>query len=266
MKFVRFSVSKETSSTAPDSAPGVRWGTIDGDGYRQIQGDPYGQWISADRVYSLAEVRLLPPCSPSKIVCIGRNYADHAKELSNPLPAEPLLFLKPPSALIASGDAIVCPPQSERVDYEGELGIVIGRRCSQVADPARALEYAFGYTCVNDVTARDLQKRDVQFTRGKGFDTFCAAGPCLVPRDEIDAAQVAVRTRLDGELKQDGNTRDLIFPLGVIISYISQVMTLEPGDLIATGTPAGVGPMHPGSTITVEIDGIGALRNPIRKG
>ena len=265
MKFVRFSIDKETASTVADSVEGVRWGIIEGGQYRQITGSPLGQWIAADRLYSPESVRLLPPCSPSKIVCIGRNYAEHARELSNPLPSEPLLFLKPPSALIASGDAILYPPQSERVDYEGELGIVMGRRCSQVADPALALEHAFGYTCVNDVTARDLQKRDGQFTRGKGFDTFCAAGPCLAPRAEIDASQVSVRTILDGDVKQDGNTRDLIFPLGAIIAFISQVMTLEPGDLIATGTPAGVGPMVPGSTVTVEVEGIGALRNPVKR-
>jgi 2-keto-4-pentenoate hydratase/2-oxohepta-3-ene-1,7-dioic acid hydratase in catechol pathway len=265
MKLVRFSVDLHTPSTASDQAPGVRWGIVEGDRYRQLTGDPFGQWIATDRLYAPEEVRLLPPCSPSKIVCVGRNYVEHARELSNPLPAEPLLFLKPPSALIASGDAILYPPQSERVDYEGELGIVMGRRCSQVSDPSAALEHAFGYTCVNDVTARDLQKRDGQFTRGKGFDTFCAVGPCLVPRGELHAAQVAVRTWLDGQLKQDGNTRDLIFPLGVIIAYISLVMTLETGDLIATGTPAGVGPMKPGSTVTVEVEGVGALRNPISK-
>src|SRR5712692_3678761 len=199
MKFVRFSVEPQTAPTAPDSAPGVRWGVIEGEGYRQLTGTPLGQWIKTDFVFAPDHVRLLPPCTPSKIVCIGRNYLEHARELSNPVPAEPLLFLKPPSALIASGDAILYPPQSERVDHEGELGIVIGRRCSQVAEPASALDYAFGYTCVNDVTARDLQKRDVQFTRGKGFDTFCAAGPCVVPRTAIDGAQVSVRTYLDGE-------------------------------------------------------------------
>jgi 2-keto-4-pentenoate hydratase/2-oxohepta-3-ene-1,7-dioic acid hydratase in catechol pathway len=265
MKFVRFSIDKETPPTAPDGAPGVCWGLVEDGGYRQLTGDPMGPWIPAARVFAPQDVRLLPPCSPSKIVCIGRNYREHARELSNPVPAEPLLFLKPPSALIASGDAVLYPPQSERVDYEGELGVIMGRRCSWIADPEAALEYVFGYTCVNDVTARDLQKRDVQFTRGKGFDTFCAVGPCAVPQARLNGAELSVRTFLDGELKQDGNTRDLIFPLGVIIAYISQIMTLEPGDLIATGTPAGVGPMHPGSTVAVEIEGIGVLRNPIQK-
>jgi 2-keto-4-pentenoate hydratase/2-oxohepta-3-ene-1,7-dioic acid hydratase in catechol pathway len=254
MKFARFLVEPE----------GLQWGLLEAKGYRQISEDPLGKWSAGERIYPAAEVRLLPPCAPSKIVCIGRNYVEHAKELNNPLPAEPLLFLKPPSALIGSGGTILYPPQSERVDFEGELGVVIGRRCSQVS-AAEALDYVFGYTCVNDVTARDLQKKDVQFTRGKGFDTFCAVGPCVVPRAELEASSVAVRTWLDGELKQDGNTRDLIFPLGVIISYISQVMTLEPGDLIATGTPAGVGPMRPGQTVVVEVEGIGALRNTVRK-
>jgi 2-keto-4-pentenoate hydratase/2-oxohepta-3-ene-1,7-dioic acid hydratase in catechol pathway len=266
MKLVRFSIDLETPPTAPDSVPGVRWGIWEDDHLRQIEGDPFGPWIPTSRLYPLAEVRWLPPCRPSKIVCIGRNYREHAAELNNPVPAEPLLFLKPPSALLACGDSIVYPPQSQRVDYEGELGVIIGRRCSQVSDPAEALDYVLGYTCVNDVTARDLQKLDVQFTRGKGFDTFCPVGPCLVPAAELDPSRIQVRTRLDGALKQDGNTADLIFPVGVIIAYISQVMTLEAGDLIASGTPAGVGPIEPGSTVTVEIDGIGILRNTVRKG
>jgi 2-keto-4-pentenoate hydratase/2-oxohepta-3-ene-1,7-dioic acid hydratase in catechol pathway len=264
MKLVRFSIDKNTPPTASDRDPGVRWGVLDGERYRQLTGDPLGQFVTSERLFEPDEVRLLPCCTPSKIVCIGRNYLEHAKELNNPVPSEPLIFLKPPSALIGSGDEILYPPESQRVDFEGELGIVIGHRCSQVG-PEGALAYAFGYTCVNDVTARDLQKKDVQFTRGKGFDTFCAVGPCLVPKAELDAAQLSVRTWLDAELKQDGNTRDLIFPLGVIISFVSQVMTLEPGDLIATGTPAGVGPMLPGSTVTVEVEGIGSLRNTVRK-
>ncbi len=265
MRLVRFSLDPQTRPSAPDSAPGVRWGILEEGRFRQITGDPLGQWITTDSVYDSSRVRLLPPCAPTKIVCVGRNYVEHAKELNNPLPPEPLLFLKPPSALIASGDDIVWPPESERVDFEGELGVVMGRRCSQIRDPQEALEYAFGYTCLNDVTARDLQKRDVQFTRGKGFDTFCAVGPCLAPRGELDPGQLSLRTCLDGQIRQDGNTRDMIFPVGVIIAYISRVMTLEPGDLIATGTPAGVGPMAPGSTVTVVIEGIGELRNPVRR-
>jgi 2-keto-4-pentenoate hydratase/2-oxohepta-3-ene-1,7-dioic acid hydratase in catechol pathway len=209
-----------------------------------------------------AGARLLPPCAPSKIVCVGRNYLEHARELGNEPPAEPLIFLKPPSSLIASRDAIVYPPLSQRVDFEGELGLVIGRRARHVRR-ADALSYIRGYTCVNDVTARDLQKKDGQWTRGKGFDTFCAVGPCLVEPGDVDFAALRVRTRMDGEVKQDGSVRDMIFPLDVIIEYITAFMTLEPGDLIATGTPPGVGPMSPGSVVRVEIDGIGALENPV---
>ncbi len=210
-----------------------------------------------------AGARLLPPCAPTKIVCVGRNYPEHAHELGNEPPKEPLIFLKPPSSLIASGDAIVYPAISERVDYEGELGVVIGRRARNVA-AGDALEYVRGYTCVNDVTARDLQRKDGQWTRGKGFDTFCAAGPCF--EDEFDDANARVRTYLDGELKQDGACAEMMFSVNDIIAYVSAFMTLEPGDLIATGTPPGVGPMQPGSRVRVEIDGIGALENPLVKG
>jgi len=213
----------------------------------------------------LAQVRLLPPCAPTKIVCVGRNYREHARELGNQPPSEPLIFLKPPSSLIASGDAIVYPPVSQRVDYEGELGVVIGHRARFVARE-EAFDYVLGYTCVNDVTARDLQKKDGQWTRGKGFDTFCPVGPCLVPKDEIDLSSLRVRTRVDGALKQDASVREMIFPVDVIISYVTQFMTLEPGDLIATGTPEGVGPLMPGAIVRVEIDGIGILENPVVKG
>jgi 2-keto-4-pentenoate hydratase/2-oxohepta-3-ene-1,7-dioic acid hydratase in catechol pathway len=209
--------------------------------------------------------RILPPCSPTKIVCVGRNYVEHAKELGNPVPAEPLIFLKPPSSLIGDGDAIVYPPISQNVHFEGELGVIIGRRARNVAKE-QAFDYVLGYTCLNDVTARDIQRRDVQFSRGKGFDTFCAVGPWMIPRDEfrIDAARVI--TRLDGETKQDAPLTDMIFPVDVIIAFVTECMTLEPGDLIATGTPPGVGPMLPGSTIEVEITGIGVLKNSIIRG
>jgi 2-keto-4-pentenoate hydratase/2-oxohepta-3-ene-1,7-dioic acid hydratase in catechol pathway len=210
----------------------------------------------------LATVRLLPPCSPSKIVCVGRNYAEHAKELGNEVPTEPLIFLKPPSSLIASGDAIVYPSLSQRVDFEGELGIVIGKRARRIRR-ADAHDYILGYTCVNDVTARDLQKKDGQWTRGKGFDTFCAAGPVLVSPDEIDFAKIRVRTLVNGAAKQDAPISDLIFPLDVILEYISSFMTLEPGDLIATGTPPGVGPLEPGDSVAVEIAQIGTLTNTV---
>ncbi len=208
--------------------------------------------------------RLLPPCSPTKIVCVGRNYREHAKELGNEVPAEPLIFLKPPSSLIGDGDAIVYPAISSRVDYEGELGVIVGRRCRHLSSE-EALDAILGFTCVNDVTARDLQKQDGQWTRGKGFDTFCAAGPWMVPREEVRFDDLRVRTYVDGELKQDGSVHDMIFGLDAILTYVTRFMTLEPGDLIATGTPPGVGPMLPGSTVTIEIEGIGALRNPVKR-
>jgi 2-keto-4-pentenoate hydratase/2-oxohepta-3-ene-1,7-dioic acid hydratase in catechol pathway len=205
---------------------------------------------------------LLPPCVPSKIVCVGRNYAEHAKELGNEVPAEPTIFLKPPSSLIASGGVIVYPRLSQRLDYEGELGVVIGRRARNVKS-SDAAGYILGYTCVNDVTARDLQRKDGQWTRGKGFDTFCPVGPCIVPRDEVDLAGLRVRTFVDGEKKQDASITEMIFSVNDIIAYVSGFMTLEPGDLIATGTPSGVGPLQPGSQVRIEIDGVGVLENTV---
>jgi 2-keto-4-pentenoate hydratase/2-oxohepta-3-ene-1,7-dioic acid hydratase in catechol pathway len=202
---------------------------------------------------------------PSKIVCVGRNYVDHAKELGNAVPTEPLIFLKPPSSLIRTGEAIVYPSISQSVHFEGELGIIVSKRGRHVK-AADFLDYIHGYTCVNDVTARDLQKKDGQFTRGKGFDTFCAVGPRIVSRDELDLSQLRVRTRLNGIVKQDAPVTDMIFSPGVIIEFVTQFMTLEPGDLIATGTPSGVGPMLPGDVVEVEIDGIGTLRNPVIRG
>ncbi|HET8547214.1 MAG TPA: fumarylacetoacetate hydrolase family protein [Bryobacteraceae bacterium] len=212
-----------------------------------------------------AGARLLPPSSPTKIVCVGRNYPEHARELGNEPPAEPLIFLKPPSSLIAHGDDIVYPPLSQRVDYEGELGVIIGRRARRVR-PSDAWDCILGFTCVNDVTARDLQKKDGQWTRGKGFDTFCAAGPCMVARDAVSLADLRVRTFVNGELKQDGAARDMIFGVNVIIAFVTEFMTLEPGDLLATGTPPGVGPMEPGSVVCVDISGIGRLENCVTGG
>ena len=205
---------------------------------------------------------LLPDLSPSKIVCVGRNYAEHAKELGNDVPTEPLLFLKPPSSLIGTGDVIVYPALSQRVDFEGELGVIIGKTARNVKR-TEAMNYVLGYTCVNDVTARDLQKKDGQWTRGKGFDTFCAVGPRLVLRDALDLAGVRVRTLLNGAVRQDGPLSDLIFPIDFVIEYITRFMTLEPGDLIATGTPPGVGPMVAGDVVRVEIEGIGVLENRV---
>jgi 2-keto-4-pentenoate hydratase/2-oxohepta-3-ene-1,7-dioic acid hydratase in catechol pathway len=214
---------------------------------------------------SIADARMLAPVAPSKIVCVGRNYREHASELGHEVPPEPLLFFKPPSSLIGPGQEIMLPPSSltQRVDYEGELGVVIGRRCRNVRESEDWVGYVRGYTCVNDVTARDLQKKDGQWARAKGFDTFCPVGPWLVTSDELEPSALEVITRLNGVVKQRGNTRNFIFSIGQVLRYISQVMTLESGDLIATGTPAGVGPLKAGDSIEVEISGIGALRSPV---
>jgi 2-keto-4-pentenoate hydratase/2-oxohepta-3-ene-1,7-dioic acid hydratase in catechol pathway len=210
----------------------------------------------------LHAAQLLAPVRPSKIVCIGRNYREHASELGHEVPTEPLLFLKPPSSLLAPGENIRRPKISERTDYEGELGLVIGRTCYKVAAGEDVRPYILGYTCVNDFTARDLQNKDDQWSRAKGFDTFCPVGP--VVSDEIDPwAGVGVQTTVNGELRQDGNTRDFIFPLDVIIRHIAEVMTLHPGDLIATGTPKGVGPVVAGDLIEISVEGIGTLKNTV---
>ena len=210
----------------------------------------------------LAETRLLAPTLPSKVVCVGRNYREHAKELGNEVPAELLIFFKPPSAVVAPGEAIRRPRISERVDHEGELGVVIGKTCRNLRDDEDVRAYVRGYTCVNDVTARDLQKKDGQWTRAKGFDTFCPVGPVI--SDEVDPwAGLGVETRVNGEVRQRGNTRDFIFSLDAIIRYISRVMTLFPGDLIATGTPAGVGPLKAGDVVEVTVEGVGTLKNPV---
>jgi 2-keto-4-pentenoate hydratase/2-oxohepta-3-ene-1,7-dioic acid hydratase in catechol pathway len=209
---------------------------------------------------SLDEATLLAPVRPSKIVCVGRNYREHAAELGNEVPKEPLIFFKPTSALLAPNGVVRRPKISERVDYEGELGVVIGKTCYRPADDADIRQYILGYTCVNDVTARDLQKKDGQWTRAKGFDTFCPVGPVVT--DEIDPwAGVSVETRVNGETKQQGNTRDFIFPLEVVIRHIANAMTLFPGDLIPTGTPSGVGPVVNGDVVEVTVGGIGTLRN-----
>ncbi|HEX8169373.1 MAG TPA: fumarylacetoacetate hydrolase family protein [Thermoanaerobaculia bacterium] len=198
--------------------------------------------------------------NPSKIVCVGRNYADHAKELGNEAPAEPILFLKPPSALLPHEGTIVRPAVSQRVDHEGELAIVIGRTARNVK-AAEWRDYVRGFTCANDVTARDIQRKDVQFTRGKGFDTFCPIGPRVV--EDLDVSDLRVSTRVNGEVRQDGRTSQMIFPPGVLMEFITSVMTLEPDDVILTGTPAGVGPLQAGDVVEVEIEGIGVLRNPV---
>jgi 2-keto-4-pentenoate hydratase/2-oxohepta-3-ene-1,7-dioic acid hydratase in catechol pathway len=210
----------------------------------------------------LSEAVLHVPVLPSKIVCIGRNYREHAAELGHDVPAEPLIFLKPPSALLAPNQTMVRPKISVRVDHEGELGVVIGKQCRSVKADEDVRPCILGYTCVNDVTARDLQKKDGQWTRAKGFDTFCPVGPIVT--DEVDPwAGVEVETRVNGTVRQHGNTREFIFALDVVIRHVSQVMTLFPSDLIATGTPSGVGPIQAGDVVEVTVAGIGTLLNPV---
>jgi 2-keto-4-pentenoate hydratase/2-oxohepta-3-ene-1,7-dioic acid hydratase in catechol pathway len=201
--------------------------------------------------------------NPTKIVCVGRNYAEHAKELGNPMPKEPLIFLKPPSAVIGDGDRILLPPQSQRVEHEGEIAVVIGARLKRVSEQ-QALNGVAGITCANDVTARDLQKTDGQWTRAKGFDTFCPVGPRVVPLNDLgDLTKLEVRCRVNGQLRQQGKASDMAFAIPMVLSYISHIMSLEPGDLVLTGTPAGIGPLLPGDVVEVEIPGVGVLRNPV---
>lgn len=208
----------------------------------------------------LAEVRLLAPVQPGKIVCVGINYDGHIREVGRERPPEPVIFLKPPSSVIGPGEAIRWPKQVESLFFEGELAVVIARRASKVS-PEEASSVILGYTCANDVSARDLQKRDTQWTRGKGFDTFCPVGPCI--ETSVFPTELPIRTVVDGELRQDGNTRDLIYDANELVSFISHVMTLEPGDLVLTGTPAGAGPLEPGQEVRVTVEGIGTLANPV---
>jgi len=234
------------------------YGILDGDTLRVIDSEPYGDYKITRRHHKLDEVRLLPPCTPSKVVALGLNYRNHAAELNQELPTTPLMFIKPSTAVIGPDDNIIYPASSARVDYEGELAVVM-KKTAWLVPAAEALDYVLGYTCFNDVTARDLQGRDGQWTRSKGFNTFAAVGPCI--ETELNPGNIKVETYLNHELKQKGNTSDLIFSVPELINFISHVMTLLPGDIIATGTPSGVGPMNPGDTVEVKIKPIGTLRN-----
>jgi len=242
------------------SGDAIRYGILESGAVYALEGDLFGEFRRGERLASLEEVRLLAPVKPSKILALGKNYAAHAAEMKSDVPETPLTFLKPPSAVINPGDEIVYPEMSQQVDYEGELAIVIGRRAKHVPEE-QARRYILGYTCANDVTARDLQRKDGQWTRAKGFDTFCPLGPWIVT--DLDPGALAIQTRLNGQVRQNGNTSDLIFKTDYLVSFISQVMTLEPGDVILTGTPAGVGPMLPGDEVEVEIEGIGVLKNRV---
>ncbi|MGQ9850457.1 MAG: fumarylacetoacetate hydrolase family protein [Aggregatilineaceae bacterium] len=229
-----------------------------------LPGDPFSAPLQPGEPLGTVEsLKLLPPVQPSKIICVGRNYAAHAAEHSAPVPEEPMLFLKPPSALVGAGDPIVIPQGIGRVEHEAELAVIIGRPAQRVAQH-EALSYVLGYTCANDVSARDLQRKDSQWGRAKGFDTFCPLGPWIVT--ELDPRDVEVRCRVNGEQRQRARTAEMVFDVSALIAFISRVMTLLPGDVILTGTPAGVSPLAEGDTVEVEIEGIGVLRNPVHSG
>ncbi|MDX9992045.1 MAG: fumarylacetoacetate hydrolase family protein [Anaerolineales bacterium] len=252
MRFIRFQLKDEPA----------RQGWILDDKIGEVEGDFFGEYRRLKAETPLPEVRLLAPCLPGKIICVGRNYADHAKEHGVEIPNVPLIFMKPPSAVINPGDPIFLPQHSKQVEHEAELVVVIGKRGHNItADQAR--EHIFGYTIGNDVTARDLQQTDGQWTRAKGFDTFCPFGPWI--DTDFDAADALITCRVSGQPRQMGSTRDMIFSVSHLIAFISSVMTLEPGDLIFTGTPAGVGPLRDGDEVIVEIEGLGMLRNPVKK-
>ena len=238
-----------------------KYGILDEEGkIQELEGDFLGKALFSGQQYQQSQVKILPPCQPSKIVAVGLNYRDHARELNLPEPEEPLIFMKPSSSLIGHEEEVVYPRMSRHVDYEGELGVVIGKQAKGIK-PEKAAEYILGYTCVNDITARDLQKKDGQWTRAKSFDTFAAIGPFLTTG--IEPNNLDIKSYLNGELRQSSNTSQLIFNPFSLVSFISRIMTLFPGDVISTGTPAGVGPMHPGDVIEIEIENIGILRNRV---
>ena len=250
---------------------GMSFGVVEGDPgagpeattVAEIEGHPFGAPKFTGQRWALADVRLLSPILPSKIVCVGRNYAEHAAEHAAEVPKEPLLFLKPSTSVIGPDDVVRLPVQSQQVEHEAELAVVIGATGARFADRAAAEAAIFGYTCANDVTARDLQRSDGQWTRAKGFDSFCPLGPWLVTG--LDAADLEVRCEVDEEVRQLGRTSQMVFDVPTLISYISHVMTLLPGDVVLTGTPAGVGPLADGSTVTVTVEGIGTLRNRVAR-
>lgn len=229
---------------------------------RRIIGSFFEEFTMTNDFYDEDEITFLPPILPSKFVCVARNYSEHAKELGNEVPTEPLIFLKPSTSANAHKGYIIYPKSSNQLDYEAELGVVIGKKCKNVSEND-ALKYVFGYTCLNDITARDIQKRENKFTRGKSFDTFAPFGPFV--ETELDPSNLNVKSYVNGQLRQNGNTKDMIFSVQELISFISEVMTLLPGDVIATGTPPGVGSLQVGDTVEVEIDGVGKLTNYVKR-
>jgi 2-keto-4-pentenoate hydratase/2-oxohepta-3-ene-1,7-dioic acid hydratase in catechol pathway len=256
MKLCRFRL-------ADPASPAIHNGVIDSDRVREVGGEWPGTLSTGNRSWPLDSVRLLAPVQPSKIVCVARNYRKHAAELGNEAPQEPLIFLKAPSSIINPGDPIELPPDSSRVDFEGELAVVIGKRCAHLGPQDSIEPYLAGFTCLNDVTARDLQKRDVIFGRAKSFDTFCPIGPSI--ETEFDWKQARIETRVNGQLRQQGVSADMIFPVDLLVRWVSRIMTLLPGDVIATGTPEGIAPLAPGDVVEVSIEGIGQLSNPVAR-
>jgi 2-keto-4-pentenoate hydratase/2-oxohepta-3-ene-1,7-dioic acid hydratase in catechol pathway len=252
MRIVRFALQGRTG-----------YGILAGEKISVLQGAPYAGGLAqtTGEAVSLPQVKLLAPCEPSKIIGIGLNYSDHAAEFGHAVPSAPLLFMKPSTTVSGPDDDIVYPGMSRRVDYEAELAVVIGQTCRNVPEESFK-DYVLGYTCINDVTARDLQKKDGQFTRSKSFDTFAPLGP-WIETAIADPDNLGVEGYLNGVQKQSGNTSSMVFSVGLLISFISRIMTLLPGDVIATGTPSGIGPMSPGDVIEVRVEGIGALRNRI---
>lgn len=256
MRIARFTVADQ-----------IAYGVVAGDATDRasltvtaIDGHPFAPFTLSSAVFPLADVRLLPPVLPSKVVAIGKNYAAHAQEMGGEAPETPIMFLKPSTAVIGDGEAVVLPGQSDHVEYEGELAVVIGRLAREVPE-ARVADVVLGCTCANDVTARDLQRTDGQWGRAKGFDSFCPIGPWIVT--DVDATDLAVETRVNGEVKQSGRTSQMVHDVSALVQFVSSVMTLLPGDVILTGTPAGVGPMADGDTVTVTIEHIGSLTNHV---
>jgi 2-keto-4-pentenoate hydratase/2-oxohepta-3-ene-1,7-dioic acid hydratase in catechol pathway len=250
MRFVRYQTKTETP----------RFGWLFDDRIGLVEGSPFGEFRRLEADLSLEAVHLLAPLTPSKIICVGRNYAAHAREHDAEIPEVPLLFLKPPSSVIGPGETIILPPQSQQVEHEAELAVVIGKRGRWIS-PDEVSKYILGYTPANDVTARDLQRSDGQWTRSKGFDTFCPLGPWI--ETEFDPTDVVVACHVNGEMRQMASTRDMVFRIPQLVAFASSVMTLEPGDVLLTGTPAGVGPLNSGDVVEVTIDGLGTLRNPV---
>ncbi|GAA3284962.1 fumarylacetoacetate hydrolase family protein [Dactylosporangium vinaceum] len=258
MRIARFAHSSGMSFGVVEGEPSAG---LSGLTVAEIDGHPFGEIKFTGQRWAVADVRLLSPILPSKVVCVGRNYADHAAELGNDVPKEPLLFLKPSTSIIGPNDAIRLPPQSQQVEHEAELAVIIGVTGARRVDRAGAAAAIFGYTCANDVTARDLQRKDVQFTRAKSFDSFCPIGPWIVTG--VDVSDVEVRCEVNDEVRQLGRTKDMVFDVPTLVSYVSHVMTLLPGDVILTGTPAGVSRMVNGDEVVVSIEGVGALSNKV---